>query len=151
MKWEIESKVKEFVKKYNNGELVIDTSKFGHWATNDYGVNSLYTELAKAVHDFEILEPKEYDYGSKGEELNKVINLAIGHGIIKDTSRTKQIEELKEKIITLENEKTISKNTIDQLIDEKAGLKAKTELYEIRYPKLKKELEGDTEEGDVTE
>ena len=61
------------------------------------------------------------------------------------------IEELKNKIGDLEKELSASKQIIDALRDEKAHLKATVNLYETRYPKLKKNLEEKGEEGDVTD
>lgn len=145
MKWEIENKVKEFVKKYNNGELAIDPSKFGHYVANDYGVNPLYTQLAEAVHNFEISEQKDYDYNDNTEKLNKMISLAIGHGIIKDTTITKQIETLEEKNKLTETQLQEANKKIELLIEEKGILKGKIEMYERDMP------QPDTFIGDIDE
>lgn len=116
---------------------------------------AILNDLALAVHEFEIAEEKfsndmkGWDYSSRVENLNKIINECYASEIIEDNIRLKQLEECQKKHSELEKLNDISKNVIKQLTKEKMDLQTRIDNIYKKYPKIKEDV--DIPESELTD
>lgn len=136
MSEKIIEKVKDFVKKYNERNYIIDTQPFG-------------LDLANAIHEFEIADEDDSFYYSTVIKLNREIDTVIASKYLRDNSPLKKLEESENRCKQLENKLKEVESIIQQLRDDKIALMTKIDLYKKMYPDIRR-LET-TEEGDVIE
>lgn len=150
MNQKITDKLDEFVQKVRSREWIIDKSAENISVNTRYNLaTNLTRDLGITMTEYETTNENSRSYEDIIQHFNKIINLALTHGVIKEgMSLNTELNDFKNKYATSEIQLKEKISTIQQLQNENSALKERIRIHTAMYPDLKRL---DVQESEVTD